>query len=129
MNMTIDQLKTFLAKDIAELEAKRAAKFAKFSTYGFGRSLWDIGATIIALDVEINLNKRVLHCVSQEAPLDVLADLEDNIRALLMQGPDVRSTSMLSNAVGMEEWTAHKSFLNDIERFKKLLKMIAESNS
>lgn len=112
----LDLAKDVITRNIEECDRK--IQWAKESIDNLDFS-WDIAETL-AYRQELRRNTQiVLNILEREVPLeDTVKRLSDRLEAVkenLMRGPEINSSSLISNGINHEKYKANREHMRDLE--------------
>jgi hypothetical protein len=110
------EIKKLMDEEIEQAAAKRLMLLRRLEGEGM-RSLWGVAEQIVEIETEICLYGYVARAFENENVLEALKSFKEDMIEKLLQGPEISSTNMFSNAVGASQWKADKAFLRQIDRY------------
>ena len=90
---------------------------------------WSYFSTLASSNKKIELNKNVLNYIHKasgdlEKVIESLTEYREELLNTLVDGPDVNSTSMMSNGIGREKYDATKEMW---QKLKNVISMLEKS--
>lgn len=116
MKAAYENTKKFMDQEVEIAAAKRTALIRRLEG-GSMRSLWEYAEQIVEIEVEGLMYSRVAKMFEREDVVAGLKSFKEDLIEKLLRGPEVSSTSMFSNAVGLAEFNAYRKFLGQLDLY------------